>query len=202
LYAAIRRYRVDPSDRGEVIRQIAESFAPIIREVQGFVAYYVLDAEDGVFATVSIFEDQTGVEESNNMAAELARELLAKAILSQEEAPNIFLRVEETLQGTLYGGASDSLQSLHKSSLDGQIVIEPPLKEEVSESEDSSESQGLDLLSLVEVCQELGMGKSWVYSRIRSGEIPSVKLGNNIKVKRQDLEEYLENQRYQPPSEE
>ena len=46
------------------------------------------------------------------------------------------------------------------------------------------------------------MGKSWVYRRIRSGEIPSVKLGNNIKVKRQDLEEYLENQRYQPPSEE
>jgi len=70
---------VDPSDRGEVIRQIAENFAPVIREAQGFVAYYVLDAEDGVFATVSIFEDQTGVEESNDMAAEWARQLLSKA---------------------------------------------------------------------------------------------------------------------------
>ena len=56
-----------------------------------------------------------------------------------------------------------------------------------------------ELLSLGEVCQRLGMGRSWVYQRIRSGEIPSVKLGHNIKVRRADLEEYLQNQRYQPP---
>jgi excisionase family DNA binding protein len=42
------------------------------------------------------------------------------------------------------------------------------------------------------------MGKSWVYRRIQSGEIPSVKLGRNIKVRREDLEGYLEAQRYQP----
>ncbi len=58
--------------------------------------------------------------------------------------------------------------------------------------------QGLDLLSIPELCQELGMGKSWVYRRLRSGEIPSVKLGRSIKVKRADLEQYLEKHRYQP----
>ena len=58
---------------------------------------------------------------------------------------------------------------------------------------------GLDLLSIPEVCQELGMGKSWVYQRLRSGEIPSLKLGKNIKVRREDLEEYLKNQ-YNPAS--
>jgi excisionase family DNA binding protein len=57
---------------------------------------------------------------------------------------------------------------------------------------------GLDLLSITDVCGELGMGKSWVYRRIQSGEIPSVKLGRNIKVRREDLEGYLEGQRYQP----
>ena len=57
---------------------------------------------------------------------------------------------------------------------------------------------GLDLLSITDVCQELGMGKSWVYRRIQSGEIPSVKLGRNIKVRREDLEAYLDAQRYQP----
>jgi excisionase family DNA binding protein len=56
------------------------------------------------------------------------------------------------------------------------------------------------LLSITEVCQELGMGKSWVYKRIQSGEIPSVKLGHNIKVKREDLQSYLERQRNQPPA--
>ena len=61
------------------------------------------------------------------------------------------------------------------------------------------ERQGLGLLSMPELVQELGMGKSWVYRRLRSGEIPSVKLGRSIKVKRADLEEYLEKQRFRPP---
>ena len=63
--------------------------------------------------------------------------------------------------------------------------------------------KGLDLLSIPEVCQELGMGKSWVYQRIRSGEIPSVKLGGKIiKVRRQDLEAYLQSQTYHPQEDE
>ena len=61
---------------------------------------------------------------------------------------------------------------------------------------------GVELLSIPEVCQELRMGKSWVYRRLKTGEIPSVKLGHNIKVKREDLEQYLERRRYQPSSEE
>ena len=61
---------------------------------------------------------------------------------------------------------------------------------------------GPELLSIPEVCQELGMGKSWVYRHIQSGEIPSVKLGRNIKVRREDLEGYLEDQRYQPTNSE
>ena len=65
----------------------------------------------------------------------------------------------------------------------------------------SYDQESVELLSITQVCQELGMGKSWVYHRIKSGEIPSVKLGRNIKVKREDLDQYLENQRYQPSGE-
>ena len=61
------------------------------------------------------------------------------------------------------------------------------------------EQSGLELLSISEVCQELGMGKSWVYRRLKSGEIPSIKLGHNIKVKRSDLEQYIQRQPYQTP---
>ncbi|MDQ3736763.1 MAG: helix-turn-helix domain-containing protein [Actinomycetota bacterium] len=74
---------------------------------------------------------------------------------------------------------------------------------EVQEERPQVQQQGgsqRSLLSIAEVCDELGMGKSWVYKRIQSGEIPSVKLGHNIKVKREDLEIYLERQRNQPPS--
>ena len=58
------------------------------------------------------------------------------------------------------------------------------------------------LLSIPETCQELGMGKSWVYKKIRSGEIPSVKFGRAIKVKRQDLQEYIERHRHETTTEE
>jgi excisionase family DNA binding protein len=63
-------------------------------------------------------------------------------------------------------------------------------------------SQGLQLLSIAEVCRTLGMGKSWTYRRLKSGEIPSVKLGRSIKVKREDLKEYLESRRHRPMDEE
>ncbi len=35
------------------------------------------------------------------------------------------------------------------------------------------------------------MGKSWIYRRLRSGEIPSVRLGRTIKVRRDELVQYL-----------
>ena len=61
-------------------------------------------------------------------------------------------------------------------------------------------SADFELLSIPEVCQQLGMGKSWVYRRIHEGEIPSVKLGRTIKVRRSELEHYLNEHRYQPSS--
>src|ERR687890_1510154 len=92
----------------------------------------------------------------------------------------------------------------HRQALEGLesalLEFEEALTGEASVRPESSR-KGLDLLSIPEVCQELGMGKSWVYRRLKSGEIPSIKLGHNIKVKREDLEGYLEGQRYQPSGE-
>src|SRR5919107_1060049 len=58
--------------------------------------------------------------------------------------------------------------------------------------EHAGKGGGLDLLSFNDLCQELRKSKSWVYKRVQSGEIRSVKLGHNIKVRREDLEGYLE----------
>ena len=69
-------------------------------------------------------------------------------------------------------------------------------------SEQPTDGQVLQLFSIDEVCQALGMGKSWTYRKIKGGEIPSIKLGRSIKVKREDLEEYLEGRRYRPDEEE
>ena len=54
-----------------------------------------------------------------------------------------------------------------------------------------SEEDGQQLLSVQQACQLLGVGRSWVYQRINSGQIPSVQLGGNLRVKREDLQEYI-----------
>ncbi len=76
---------------------------------------------------------------------------------------------------------------------DAMLEFEQTLPDEASGRRDG---RGLELLSIPEVCEVLGMGKSWTYRRLKSGEIPSIKLGRSIKVKRDDLEEYLEKRRY------
>ena len=167
MYAAIRRYRVDSDSCSEVVKLILERFVPLIKEAQGLLAYYVLDAEDGVVATITICEDKERVEESSRVATEWLKQYLASSIVSTEELRSFYIGVEDPLQGPLYEGFSEMCP-------DGPST---------------------QLLSVQEVCEALGMGKSWVYQQIRSGELPSIKLGGSIKVERTDLEEYLDKRR-------
>jgi len=51
-------------------------------------------------------------------------------------------------------------------------------------------------MSPLEVCQELEADRASVYRRLRSGEIPSLKLGHALKVRREDLEEYMKGQQH------
>jgi hypothetical protein len=50
---------------------------PIIKDADGFLAYYALNSGAGEIATVSVFEDQAGAEESIRMAADWVRQNLA-----------------------------------------------------------------------------------------------------------------------------
>ena len=92
----------------------------------------------------------------------------------------------------------EALEELESALLEFEQSIS---KEPTLRAQQEGQSGGAQLLSIPQLCQELGMGKSWVYRRLRSGEIPSVKLGRSIKVKRADLEGYLENHLYQPSDE-
>jgi hypothetical protein len=64
MYATVRRYE-GVTDTKEVARLVNEGFLPIIREIEGFVDYYFVDAGAGVMVSTSIFEDPSGEEESN-----------------------------------------------------------------------------------------------------------------------------------------
>ena len=79
MYATVRRYEgvTDPS---EVARQVDEGFILIISEMPGFVAYYMVDAGEGVIVSTSIFEHKSAEEESNWRAGGFVAQHLASLL--------------------------------------------------------------------------------------------------------------------------
>ncbi len=77
MYLSVRRYEMDAEAVDELMRRVEEGFVPIISNAPGFIAYYALDAGEGVVASISIFTDEAGAEESNRMAADYVKENLA-----------------------------------------------------------------------------------------------------------------------------
>ena len=81
MHAAIRTYQVKPGTASEVSRLAQEGFAPIIRSVPGFVAYYGVIGESDTVVTVSIFEDEAGEAESTRQAKEWVAQNLAQHVV-------------------------------------------------------------------------------------------------------------------------
>jgi len=75
MYASVRKYQVDPASVSEIRRQVDEEFLPIVSDTPRFIAYYLVDSGGGAIATVSIFENQAGADESNRRAAEWVKGL-------------------------------------------------------------------------------------------------------------------------------
>lgn len=82
MYAAIRRYNIVEGTADQIIDRVNGTFLPRLREMPGFVAYYVLDVGDGTMAAITISEDRTGADESNRMATEWVRQNLAGLVKS------------------------------------------------------------------------------------------------------------------------
>ena len=93
----------------------------------------------------------------------------------------------------------EALQALEKLE-SALLEFEQSISEEATlRPQEDQRGGGVQLLSIPQLCQELGMGKSWIYRRLRSGEIPSIRLRRTIKVRRDKLEQYLERHHYPTP---
>jgi hypothetical protein len=81
MYVAIRQYGLltnEPVDK--VLQGIREGFIPIIKNAQGFLAYYVLDSGSGTLTSISIFEHRAGAERSNKLAEDWVGMTLSSAL--------------------------------------------------------------------------------------------------------------------------
>ena len=75
MYVAGRRYE-GVTDAQKVGQVAQEGFVPIISEMPGFVAYYLVDAGDGVIVSTSVFEHKDAEEQTNFVAGEFVQEHL------------------------------------------------------------------------------------------------------------------------------
>lgn len=70
-YAVVRVRKVKPEySAEELARNVAEGFVPIVRDVPGFVSYFVVaDEEQRSWVSIGVFTDKAGADESTQRAA-------------------------------------------------------------------------------------------------------------------------------------
>ena len=68
VYASIRQAKAKTGMAEELARRIKEGAIPIISDVEGFMAYYVVYAPDDTVTAISIFNNYAAAEESNRRA--------------------------------------------------------------------------------------------------------------------------------------
>jgi hypothetical protein len=73
VHTVIRSYE-GAGDSAEVGRRAVEEFGPMLRGRPGFQGYYVVDAGDGVLATISVFETEEAALDTIPAAAAWVRE--------------------------------------------------------------------------------------------------------------------------------
>ena len=82
MYAVLRRYNVNPGSTETIVNRVNGEFLPTISQLPGFISYLVLDPGDGTLASISVFEDRAGAEESTRAATAWVREHLGHMIRS------------------------------------------------------------------------------------------------------------------------
>jgi hypothetical protein len=98
VYGVIRTYRA--TDMAELSRRVKDEFIPIVQDVPGFVAYYLIDGGGGTGSSITICEDKEGVEASTARASDWVKERLADLIESGPEIVAGEVTVEQTRVGT------------------------------------------------------------------------------------------------------
>ena len=85
MFSVIRHYHFDAKNGAEIDGKIRESFVPLIKKAKGFVRYYWLDTGKGEGASLSVFQDKAGADESVHLAADYVREHLSKLLTQKPE---------------------------------------------------------------------------------------------------------------------
>ena len=68
MHATIRRYEgVDTTRMNEVVGKVNKTLVPQLRELPGFSGYYLIEAGNGVFSSLGLFDTPEQGEESTRV---------------------------------------------------------------------------------------------------------------------------------------
>jgi quinol monooxygenase YgiN len=85
MFAVVRHYHFKPQDGAKIDQMVKDDFVPLIKKAKGFIRYYWLDTGKGEGASVSVFADKAGADESIHLAADYVKEHLSKIITQKPE---------------------------------------------------------------------------------------------------------------------
>ncbi len=73
MHAVIRRYRVRLGTMEQAARHAEKWFLPLVRDIPGFIAFYLVAAEESVLAALGLFETAAGAEAAVALAGDWFR---------------------------------------------------------------------------------------------------------------------------------
>ena len=75
MHATIRRYEgVDQTRTAELTTKVNETLVPQLSNLQGFKGYYMIEAGNGIFSSLGLFETLEQADESTKIAAGWVRD--------------------------------------------------------------------------------------------------------------------------------
>jgi hypothetical protein len=85
MHATIRRYDgVDQNRAAELTRKVNDSLVPKLSKLPGFAGYYLVDAGNGVFSSLGLFETPEQGKESSSVVATWIRDEKLEALIPNE----------------------------------------------------------------------------------------------------------------------
>jgi hypothetical protein len=68
MHATIRRFEgVDMTRMNEVVGKVNETLIPQLRELPGFTGYFLIEADNGIQSSLSLFETREQADESTKV---------------------------------------------------------------------------------------------------------------------------------------
>ena len=71
MHSSVRKYKTsDPSAVSKISDEVEREFVDIVKQVDGFGGYYLIDGGGGILITITVAESEDAVEASAAKAAE------------------------------------------------------------------------------------------------------------------------------------